>query len=138
MINLDTAAPVITFGAVERVSSSRVEVPYSNSPDTQDMEATCTVLGGSELPVLDEGARFIIESVPEGALLLTLTIAAEDDVSNTSITTKNITVSVFELRAKLRVLPALVSRVTIRKFFRITGSLGKTLRGWLKIDQGDR
>lgn len=138
VINLDTAAPVVTFGAVVRPTATRVELPYVVSPDTQELSASCEDQSGADLPVLDEGAKFVIDSIPDSSLLLTLTIQAEDDVGNVSITTRQITISIFELRAKLKVVPALTSRVTITKVMALRGRVGKALRGFLKIDQGDR
>jgi hypothetical protein len=157
VITLDTAAPVVTLGAVARPSAGRVEIPYSSSPDTQEIEATFDY-EGLELPVLDDGSSFIVEGIPDDALLFSLTVSAEDDVGNRSTRTQPVAISLYELGARLRIQPALearlkitsaligdlvvssalVVRMTVRKMFKAYVHIRKMLWAKLKIDQGDR
>lgn len=158
-IVLDTAAPEVDLGAVERPSPDRVEVGFTASADTQTLSATLDVYGDGSLPVLVEGAKLIAQGVPDDALLLTLTVSAEDDVGNRSTTTEEFQISLFELggrltvgpimRAYIRVLPyfinkemriatAFFAKATINPVMKISGRASKIFRAILKIDQGDR
>ena len=72
-IYLDTAAPVVAFGAVGRPTPGTVEIPYNSSPDTQTIEATLEI-DGLELPVFDAGLA--VWARVTGAKPLELTIDA--------------------------------------------------------------